>query len=289
MAAHEKCACKCSCGNILMVILLILNIVASSFAWYYGYQSYNIGSQNYNLEVIRGGGSENFETMNAFYQSSGFVDYVTTMQAEQIAAFEGVQPSNTDVAPEVVPQPKVLEQAAIEALKASGKVLGDENADITILEFADANCYYCKLQVAENKTVQTIMDAYPNVNMVYKNMPVLGSIQEAQAMECFGANSSVEDYYTFVEAVYANNAGFDNIFTIAEELGADVEALKACVEEGTFAALVDAQMAEGQSFGINGTPASIIIDNVDGEYKLISGAQPASSFEAAINELLSNN
>jgi protein-disulfide isomerase len=47
-------------------------------------------------------------------------------------------------------------------------------------------------------------------------------------------------------------------------------------------------MQEGQSLGINGTPSSIIINNTNGEWKLVEGAAPAEMFETAINELLNS-
>ncbi|MDR0860349.1 MAG: thioredoxin domain-containing protein [Candidatus Peribacteria bacterium] len=273
--------CKGPCGGkICLSILLVVNIILSAFAFYYAYQ-------NYSLEVIRGGGKENFKAMNEFYKSDAFVNYVTEAQAQQIAAFDdqqGNQPAG-DPTPTTPSAPQVLSQSDIADLKEGAIVKGDENAAITIIEFADANCSYCRKQIAQDKTVQTVLASYPNVNLIYKNMPVLGSVNEAQIIECFGANNPSK-YYEFIDAVYSNNAGLENLYTIATSLGADAEAIKSCLGNGTYKAAVDAQMAEGQSFGITGTPSSVIINNTNGEYKLIEGAYPASSFESAINELL---
>jgi protein-disulfide isomerase len=267
--------CSHKGGKICMILLLVVSIVCSSFALYYSYQ-------NYALEVLRGGGKENFDAMNKFYASEAFVAYVTEAQASQIASFEGGMQPEDDTPSE----PQVLDQATIAALKSTGKIKGEADATITILEFADANCGFCKRQIAESKTIQTLMSAYPDVNMVYKNMPVLGSVTEAQIIECFGAEQSVEEYYDFIEAVYANNAGVENLYTIAAEMGADADAIRVCVNEGTTKSAVDAQMAEGEFFKISGTPASVIINNRNGNYRMISGAQPMASFESAINSLL---
>ncbi|MDR2541207.1 MAG: thioredoxin domain-containing protein [Candidatus Peribacteria bacterium] len=278
--SNHTCAGHCG-GKICGSILLVISVVLSAFAFYYAYQ-------NYHLEVIRGGGKENFAAMNEFYKSEAFVKYVTEAQAQQIAAFDdqqGNQPAGETPTETVPSAPQVLTQSDIAALKEGAIIKGDENADITIIEFADANCSYCKRQIGQDKTVQTILASYPNVNLIYKNMPVLGSINEAQIIECFGENNPSK-YYDFIDAVYSNNAGLENLYTIATSLGADAEAIKSCLGKGTYKAAVDAQMAEGQSFGITGTPSSVIINNANGEYKLIEGAYPASSFESAINELL---
>jgi len=166
--------------------------------------------------VIRGGGKENFKQMKEFYSSQAFVDYVTDAQAASIASFEQEMPDVRTEEETPAGTAATLDQATLLSLKATGKTNGDENADITILEFADVNCGYCKRQIAQSRTIQTIMDAYPNVNMIYKNMPVLGSYEPAYVMECFGADSSVEDYYTFVEEVYgSSNSNIENLLNIA--------------------------------------------------------------------------
>jgi protein-disulfide isomerase len=204
---QENTTCKGKGGKYLIIILLIVNIILSALAFRYAYI-------NYNLEVLRGGGKENVEKISELYKSKVWIDYVTEAQQEQIDAFYGSsQPTPTAT------QNQTLDQQTIEALKQTGHLKGDKNADITILEFADANCSHCKRQIAQNKTINTIMDAYPNVNTIYKNMPVLGSFEQAQTIECFGATSSLEDYYTFVEDVYgATNTNLDNLLDIAESL-----------------------------------------------------------------------
>jgi protein-disulfide isomerase len=63
-------------------------------------------------------------------------------------------------------------------------VYGPENAKITILEFADASCGYCKRQIGQDKTVDAVMAQYPNdVNMMFKNFPIFNETA-AQAMAC---------------------------------------------------------------------------------------------------------
>ena len=48
----------------------------------------------------------------------------------------------------------------------------------------------------------------------------------------------------------------------------------------------DAETAEGQKMGVQGTPGTVVINNQTGEYELIAGAYPASEFERVINKLL---
>jgi hypothetical protein len=77
MTTKELGGCHPKGGKICITILLIINIILSAIAGYYSYQ-------NYNLEIIRGGGKENFKIMNDFYQSQAFIDYVTEAQKQSI-------------------------------------------------------------------------------------------------------------------------------------------------------------------------------------------------------------
>jgi len=175
--------------------------------------------------------------MMNFYKSDNFVEYISRTQPDNIkASAEGLaaelammndnelpgESDNTADQPNT-PDPKPagqhLDPVTLATLKQNGYLQGDEYAPITILEFADVNCGYCKRQVAQSRTIQTLMESYPNINMIYKNMPVLGSYEPAQVMECFGANSSVDAYYAFVEATYGeHDTSLSNLLSIAESL-----------------------------------------------------------------------
>jgi protein-disulfide isomerase len=53
-------------------------------------------------------------------------------------------------------------------------------------------------------------------------------------------------------------------------------------------AIVNADIQEGQSFGINGTPGNLIVDNEKGTYTVVAGAYPMEAFEAEITKILEN-
>jgi len=264
-----------------MAIILLVSIVCSAIAGYYGYK-------NYQLEMLRSGGKENFEAMNKFYASEEFIKYVTTSQAEQLAMFaqqQGKQ-GNENTPEQPTPpaaQNPTLDQATLQSLKANGKIKGDENAKITILEFADVRCGYCKRQIAQNKTIQTLMESHPEVNMIYKNMPVLGSVEQAQVIECAGSQVDTNSYYAIMEEIYAtNDTDLDNLSTIAASLGANKDKIISCVQADTYKDFVNIQMQEGRSFNIGGTPASVVINNENGKWELIEGAYPLEEFERVI-------
>jgi protein-disulfide isomerase len=113
-------------------------------------------------------------------------------------------------------------------------VYGPENAKITILEFADASCGYCKRQVGQDQTVDTVMAQYPNdVNVIFKNFPIFNETA-AQAMACSEDYLSPENYHQYVIAVFqADDAtSVDALADLAANYGADAATIANCVNNG---------------------------------------------------------
>ncbi|MDD2537364.1 MAG: DsbA family protein [Candidatus Absconditabacteria bacterium] len=271
MTKETGASCK-KCGSIVVAILLIANIVLSALAYFYAYK-------NYDLEIIKTGGKENFEILNEYYKSEAYISEVSA----SLAGINGETPTG-DIAS--VGETATLDQASIQALKNTSKVLGDPDATITIIEFGDVNCSFCQRQIAQDRTIQTVMANNSDVNVIYKNMALRGSVPQSQVIECVGAQTDVDTYYSFMEAVYgASDISVENLIALSETFGADTAEVQACVDEERFTDLINTHIAEGNSFGFNGTPTSIIINNDTGEYEMINGAYPVDEFERVIAAL----
>ncbi len=84
--------------------------------------------------------------------------------------------------------------------------------------------------------------------------------------------------------------GGDSNMTIAresaEEAGLDADAVMDCVDGGEFAQKVKDQMAFGRTLGVTGTPGNIVLNNETMEFTKVSGAVPASAFDASISAYL---
>jgi predicted DsbA family dithiol-disulfide isomerase len=72
----------------------------------------------------------------------------------------------------------------------------------------------------------------------------------------------------------------------ATDVGLDADALMACVDGGEFTQKVKDQMAFGQGLGVTGTPGNIVINNETLDTQKISGAVPATAFDAAIGGII---
>lgn len=77
------------------------------------------------------------------------------------------------------------------------------------------------------------------------------------------------------------------MLALAAKQGINTGTVKTCLDNGEMKDLVAKKFSAGQTvFGVTGTPGNIIINNTTGEYTLVSGAVPTSSFEQVINSIL---
>lgn len=196
-------------------------------------------------------------------------------------------------------QQKAQEQASKVSydgdLKDDDAILGDPDAPVTIVEFSDYQCPYCRSFY--NGALQQIKEKYIDtgkVNLVYRDYPLdfhSGAIPAATAAECAREQEGDEMYYLMHDKIFdgQNKLGQgtveipnESLFTYAEELNLNTEEFRNCFESGKYDDEISADYITGQQLGISGTPGFIL------NGKRIEGAQPFEVFEQAIEEALSN-
>ena len=137
-------------------------------------------------------------------------------------------------------------------------VLGNPEGDVTVVEFFDYNCPYCRRAGAE---VAALIAADPNVRVVYREWPILG---EESVVAARAALASREQglYPAFHEALMGQQIRLDEalVMEVAAEVGLDVERLRADMDAPEVQAHIDASMELARSLGINGTPAFVVAD-----------------------------
>ncbi|PIZ96289.1 MAG: hypothetical protein COX80_01775 [Candidatus Magasanikbacteria bacterium CG_4_10_14_0_2_um_filter_33_14] len=168
-------------------------------------------------------------------------------------------------------------------------IRGNKNAEITIIEFSDTECPFCK---RFHETMLQVMDKYSDdVRWIYRNMPLDGLHQkarnEALALECAGAQGK---FWEFTDMVYdktTSNDGLDQSLlpVFAKNLGLNVSKFNTCLETKQFASVIQAHEADGQAAGGQGTPYSILIAP-DGTKTPINGAYPFAQVEQMIQQYL---
>lgn len=195
---------------------------------------------------------------------------------------------------------KAQEQASTVSFKGDLKdddpFMGDPDAPVTLIEFSDYQCPYCRSFY--NQTLPQIKEKYIDtgkINLVYRDFPLNfhdGAIPAASAAECARKQGGDEVYFQMHDKIFdgQNELGqgtvkipSESLLEYAEELDLDMAEFEKCFESDEVKAEIAADLSTGQKVGISGTPGFIL----DG--KLIEGAQPFETFDAAIQAALKNN
>jgi protein-disulfide isomerase len=154
--------------------------------------------------------------------------------------------------------------------------LGPADAPITIVEFSDFNCPYCKKW--HTQIYPQLMAAYPDqIRFVYRDFPITSeeSLAAAQAANCAGEQDA---YWQFHDSLLSGglDLGREAYTQYATRLGLDVEALLACLDSGKYNDEVEADARYAAGLGVSGTP-TFFINGLP-----LVGAQPLTEFQAVI-------
>ena len=153
-------------------------------------------------------------------------------------------------------------------VSADDHILGNPNAPVTILEYSDTECPFCK---SFDVTMKSIMNTYGKdgkVAWAYRHFP-LDSLhpktrKEAEATECANELGGNKSFWDMLDKIYTNtpsNNGLDaNLLPIfAKAVGLDQTKFNTCLASGKYAAKVEADFQDGVKAGAQGTPYSVMI------------------------------
>lgn len=169
-------------------------------------------------------------------------------------------------------------------------VRGPKDAKVTIVEFSDFQCPYCA-RAHQTMSEQVMKEYDGKVKLVYKNFP-LGFHKWAEPAAIAGACAEQQDpaaFWTFYDFMFNNQQQItpENVKEKSQEAlkGTKVDMAKwnDCYDNKKTLEKVKADMAEGSSVGVTGTPAFII------NGRKISGAQPFQNFKAVIDDELARS
>lgn len=178
-------------------------------------------------------------------------------------------------------------------------VLGDKNAPLTLIEFSDYECPFCKRAFTD--VLPELKKVYIDtgkVKLVYRDFPLsfhANAQKEAEAAECARSQGNDATYFKFHDQIFTQTTAggtglaLTQLPVIAKNLGLNVNQFQQCLDSGKFKDEVAKDVADGTAAGVSGTPSWIVgTSSKDGqvEGQLIVGAQPFSSFKGAIDELL---
>ena len=136
--------------------------------------------------------------------------------------------------------------------------LGNPEGDVTVVEFFDYNCPYCR---QAGKTVQELIGSDPNVRIIFQEWPVLGegSMFAARAALASRAQGKYEEFHwTLMNG--EGRATEASILKVARDLGLDIVKLLADMESPAVEIHLERSNDLARSLGFTGTPAFIVGD-----------------------------
>lgn len=197
----------------------------------------------------------------------------------------GVQVNQNSTAPtpnDPAPTPTIPD---ISEMDLSGyPVLGQANAPVTIVEYSDFQCPFCKrlFDEVEPQIKKDYIDT-GKAKMIYKNYAFLGETSTIAAEGLWCANDQ-QKFWEYHEYVFSKIGGAhgewmteENIAKIATDLKLNSKNFADCISSGKYADKVAQELEEGKKFGVEGTPATFI------NGQMVPGAQPYSEFKKALD------
>jgi len=138
----------------------------------------------------------------------------------------------------------------------SSPVSGNPKADVTLIEFFDYRCGYCKRAAG---AVTQLQKEDTRVRVVYKDFPILGEASELAAKAALASHTQGR-HQAFHETLLAtkNELTKDEILRIAGEVGLDAKRLETDMANPEWQTVIDRNRALAKDLGITGTPGFIV-------------------------------
>jgi len=168
-------------------------------------------------------------------------------------------------------------------------IKGVRTAPVTIIEFSDYECPFCSRFYSQ--TLPQIQKEYIDTGKVvlaYRDFPLSfhqNAQKAAESARCVREQTDDEGYFEMHDQIFENQGSLSlaNLKLWAKEIdGVDGTEFDTCLDSGKTASAVQADFQDGQAYGVRGTPGFFI------NGKLISGAQPFSVFQQAIEAELAS-
>jgi protein-disulfide isomerase len=222
-----------------------------------------------NKARIRGDDPETRQKIRAFLQQQKF-------DAKE-ALFIQTLRSQGKVIVRLQPPPLTRVEVSIKDAPFRGPV----DAPVTIVEFSDFECPFCKRAHA---TLMQLFSKYPGkVKLAYRDFP-LDSIHHqaqraAEAARCAQDQGKFWEYYDLLFAKSPKLAP-DDLKRYAAEVAIDGKKFEECLTAGVHKNMIQEDVNEGKRLGITGTPAFFI------NGRPLTGAQPLEAFTRVIDDEL---
>ncbi len=231
-------------------------------------------------------------------EKNNFLIPIAIVIAGALIAWGLLSKDNSPKPQEENPSQQATEELSFKPVSGDDNILGNPQADITIIEYSDIECPYCKIFYSTSKK---IMDEYGKdgkVALVFRHFPLQGhpdAKPKAAATECAREQGGNTKFWEYLDVLFTEEVSLDKLPNIAEQLNLDKDEFIKCLENPATEKLVKEDFDDGVKAGVlgtatdpGGTPYSIIV--VDGKIKAqIKGAEPYENVKMRIDEILAKS
>ena len=196
---------------------------------------------------------------------------------EAAQLFEEQQQANQAL---VAAQVLATEREALER-DPNAPVLGNPDGDVTVVEFFDYNCPYCR---RVKPHMEALLAADPNVRVVYREWPILGegSVFAARAALASRNQGKYEEFHWAMMEL-SGRAEEASVMRAAEDIGLDVVQLRRDMNAPEIDEHIATSMRLSRAMGFSGTPSFVIGDS------LAPGLIDADQMISLVNQARANN
>ena len=177
------------------------------------------------------------------------------------------------------PDPKKIHTLNI----AGAQARGPQTAAVTIVEFSDFQCPFCKRVEPTLKQVESTYKDH--IRIVWKHLPLEIHKDAAGAARAAEVAAKQGKFWEYHDLLFADQKklGLEDLKQHAKALGLDMARFEADLLNTEDQKRIDADVAEAKALGIQGTPGIFI------NGRFVAGAQPYEVFETIINEELAKH
>jgi protein-disulfide isomerase len=170
-------------------------------------------------------------------------------------------------------------------------IIGNPDADLVMIVWSDLECPFCK---RHHTTIKQIASEFGDkIAIVYRHWALpfhTYAEKEAEATECAAKIGGEEMFWKYTDKLFEitegnNSLKREDLDRIADMVGLDKQKLGACLDSGEMAVRIQADKANGDMAGVQGTPHNILYNVKTGRQRPVNGAQPIDAFRAAITQL----
>ena len=177
-------------------------------------------------------------------------------------------------------------------------IYGKPDAVISIIEYSDFECPFCK-QFGDIPI--HVVDSMPDqVNLVWRNFPLpfhdpMAS-KEAVAAVCAAQQGGNDAFWKYADGIFKNtrsngqgmpsSGSVDPLLSMAKEQGMNMEKFESCLQSEIVKNQVIADLNDGANAGISGTPGVILINHKTGSFNVLAGAVPEEVLKQEVKNLL---